>query len=134
MIAHDLLPPPAELTADKGRRLIDACLAEAQALRDLPGKITPLGDVPPEVLERAERLSHEWARWAEETGDVWERVKDLEALPIAQRRAFWMEYIRGRSHAERNLAQIRGNWEAEQAGDYKTGEELRRELGLPPRG
>ena len=136
MIAADLLPETDELTAETARHLIDACVAEARALRDLPGKSIVYGDVPPEVLERAERLAAEWRRWAEEARRVWERVKHLDALPLEERKAFLIEFARGEGLGKRDLAELRRRWDAMQRGEYveyKSVEEMRRAMGVSRR-
>lgn len=133
MHAVNLLPPPGGLSPEAAARWVDAALAEAKAMRDFDGELLPLDTDDPALLERAKRLRAEWGRWAEDAEQLRARVEGLPGVDAGQYRELCGMIGYGRILSRQSIEVLRERWEKVKAGDYVTGEELRRELGLPRR-
>ena len=132
MNSATLLPPPGGLTADKAASWVRACLAEAEALRTLDGDLLKY-DADPEADARSRRLRAEWGRWAEETAQVYEQVRDVPGVDADDLLHLRGVIFRGRSLAKQSIDVLRDRWHRAEAGDRITLEEARHELELSRR-
>ena len=131
MVAAELLPK-TDAPAGTAARWVRACLAEAEALDSLAGEMFPMTE-DPAADARAAEVRRVWECWADEAEAVLDRVGDAPDLDPRQR-----QMLAGTIRVMRNVIQkepalMRRRYRAMEAGEYVTGEEARRELGLPRR-
>lgn len=132
MHAVNLLPSTS-LSAAAAARWIVAALSEADALRDLNSELLPQSDAPAD-FERARRLRSEWGRWAEESQALVDRLRSEPDVDQDHLQALQLRVEHARLIAKGSSEEMKRRLDKAMAGDMKSGEEVRRELGLLPRG
>ena len=138
MNATDLLRESDELDLPDVERWVAASLAEAAALRAYENQLCPLSD-DPALMRRARRAFAAILAWADATEPVYRRVRQDPALAhhyingLADLR---MALLRARSAVDMTPEEFLRRYRRVEAGEgrtYHSIEELRLELGLPPK-
>ncbi len=126
----------SDLTADEAAGWAHAAMAEYGALRRHDGRLFPLTP-DPVALRNASELRRTWRQWATDVGEMLSRLPaappEVEADREALRRAVaYAKAIAAGPDAEEMLRRA----QRVERGESKlyTIEEVRRELGLAPRG
>ena len=129
MVAAQTLPNLPGLTIEQAEHWIAAALAEAKALRQHDELLYPASD-DPAIMQTARQLHSAWARWAEDAGVLYDHIHPLLRAGNHVGGAHDLEYAIARAQATvritpESMHARRGKVEG---GDFKTGEEVRREL------
>lgn len=131
MIAADVIKH-GSLPRDGAERLLAACKAEFAFLKTYDSETLAL-DPDPAKVARGDQLRAAWLRWADEAEPIYERLVADGSLDATELRLFLSDIRHARYLATRDRAELRRRLERAEAGEYITGEEARRELGLSRR-
>ena len=132
MHAENFLATLDELSPTAAERWVAAALAEEAALREHDDRLYPGAAADADAMASAHRLHAAWRRWAHDAESLLDRLGHA-GQTVA--RADELERAVGRVKAMLKLTPEQLNERRRQALDDRTfsGEEVRRELGLPPR-
>ncbi len=133
MVATELLEP-GSLPKGAAAKSIANCMAEADLLRLYDHDLISFRQLEDaDARLRSQRIRAAWLTWA---ADAQELVRCLKDAGVEESLDFQKLQALVRSVPKRaavDVAELKRRYEQAEAGDYVTGEEARRELGLPRR-